>query len=148
MPIKKFLLKVGYRLIWLFGGSIFLSLIAVFLNKTEIVSTGNGLFWMLLIMATIFMASYLALLRRNYVYNSRKIKWYFYVNITAYAIFALVSLIVLWLHPGPVYACLFAITKPAVYTRYAVKTLYSCLIFHFGGIVANLLAIIKVPKQL
>ncbi|MBQ8162995.1 MAG: hypothetical protein IJZ93_01325 [Clostridia bacterium] len=148
MSVKKLLVKIGYRLIWLFGGSIFLSLIAVFFNKTDIVTTKNGLFWMLLILATVFMLAYFVLLRRNYVYKSKLIKYYFIVNIIAYSIFILVSLIIFWLFPGPVYACVFAITKAAIYTRFTIKTIYSCLIFHFVGLIVNLLAIIKVPKQL
>lgn len=120
------------KLFEIFIINIALSLIIAFFHWQGILST-VGLVTLSLVAATaIFLVVHVRSLRMCY-FNLVDAKKYYIINLSAYAIFALVSILAYFFLSTPAYTWLFCQTKFIVYIFRGMPRLVSILIYHLLG---------------
>lgn len=127
------------RVFELLSSSIILSLICIVLNFTKVIITFKTLTLCLSLAVVIFMIFNCRMMRECY-FELRSKNLYYMVNISAYIIFVVITVLIKIIAGNGIFTWLFAITKFGIYNIYGISIAQSALIFHIIGIITIFLA--------
>ncbi len=108
------------------------------LNVTKLVTTNDALCLWLVIGIIVFVFINIELLRQRY-FDWESNFLYFLINISAYILFAIVSIII-YFCSNEYFTWMFALAKFVQYSNAEIATHYSLLLFHILGLLAVIFA--------
>lgn len=127
------------RFLELFLTSTVVSVVLTLLNLGKILAGKNTLLVGMTAGVLVFAAMNFKMLRNCY-FDLRDKFLYYTSNVAAYALFAMLGVVVYLISPSRAYTWLFAVTKFLRYTNAALAVPYSAAAFHLIGLLVIFLA--------